>query len=306
MASIQTVRGPIAPEDLGPTLIHEHLIVDFIGAEQTGPHRWQQDEVIARMLPYLLEIKAQGITGFGDCAPMFLGRDPVLLRRLSELADMHIITNTGQYKEPHLPAYAFQLSAEELAATWIQEWREGIGDTGIRPGFIKIAVNPGPLLPIQRKIVRAAALTHLATGLTVASHTGHAVAAQESLDIAEEVGMPLDRYIVVHADGIPDLTDHQRLADRGAWLEYDGLGGRPLAEHLALVEAMLAYGAVDQMLLSHDAGWYHVGEPDGGSVRPFTYLMNEFVPALRARGIGQEVIDRLLIANPARALTVSS
>lgn len=306
MAIIQTVRGRIAPEELGPTLIHEHLIVDFVGADQTGPHRWAPAEVVTRMLPYLQELRAQGITGFGDCAPMFLGRDPALLRRLSELADMHIITNTGQYKEPYLPAYSFELSAEELADTWVQEWREGIGDTGIRPGFIKIAVNPGPLLPIQQKIVRAAALTHLATGLVVASHTGHAVAAQESLDIAAEVGMPLDRYIIVHADAIGDLDEHYRLADRGAWLEYDGLGGRPLAEHLSLVEAMLAYGAVDQLLLSHDAGWYHVGEPNGGSVRPFTYLMSEFVPALRARGVSQEVIDRLLIANPARALTVSS
>ncbi len=309
MPHIETVSGPIAPEALGPTLIHEHVLVDFGGAAITGPHRWDRDRVVERMLPYLQAVREQGITALADCAPMFLGRDPLLLQRLAALCGLHLITNTGLYKEPYLPAWAFDLSADELASRWIAEARTGIdaggSDAGgIRPGFIKIAVNPGPLIPIQRKIVAAAALTHLATGLVVASHTGHALAAHESLDIAAAAGMPLDRYIIVHADGIAALDDHLSLAERGAWLEYDGLGGRPADGHADLLLAMLERGYERQLLLSHDAGWYHVGEPNGGEVRPYTFLLDEFAPLLRRRGVDQATLDRLLIDNPARALAI--
>lgn len=302
MAFIQTVRGRIHPSELGLTLIHEHVMCDFVGAEQTGPHRWDRAAVVARMLPYLQEIVAQGVSGFGDCSPRYIGRDPLLLRRLSELSGLHIITNTGFYKAPYLPAWAEQTMPEELAEHWIAEWEEGIEGTGVRPGFIKIAVNPGPLIPVQRAIVRAAALTHLATGLTVASHTAHVQAAQESLDIVEQAGMDPARFIVVHANAINELTEHDALAARGAWLEYDGIGPESLDWHLTLVRHALERGYERQVLLSQDAGWYRVGEPNGGAVRPYTDLVARFVPLLGAAGIAAEEVHQFLVENPRRAL----
>jgi len=79
MAIIQTVRGAIAPEDLGRTLAHEHIMVDFVGAAQTGAHRWVRDDVVQRMLPYLQALSQRGLSGFVDCTPMYLGRDPLVL-----------------------------------------------------------------------------------------------------------------------------------------------------------------------------------------------------------------------------------
>jgi len=305
MPYIQTVRGRIHPSELGLTLMHEHVLCDFIGAEKTGPHRWDRAQVAERMAPYLQAIADQGIKAFVDCSPRYIGRDPLLLRHLSERTGLHILTNTGFYKEPFLPPWVFEVSAEELAEHWVAEWQEGIEGTGVRPGFIKIAVNPGALVPIQQKIVRAAALTHLQTGLLVASHTGEAQAAFESLGIAEKAGMDLARYVIVHANGIADLADHDALAARGAWLEYDGLRADTAEWHLTLVRHALERGYGDQILLSHDAGWYEAGQPQGGTVRPYTYLMAEFVPLLRQAGLGEEEIHRLLVENPRRALTIS-
>lgn len=306
MAFIQTVRGRIHPSELGLTLIHEHVMCDFVGAEETGPHRWDREAVASRMLPYLQAIAAQGVHGFGDCSPRYIGRDPLLLRRLSELSGIHIITNTGFYKAPYLPRWAESASPEELAAHWIAEWEEGIEGTGVRPGFIKIAVNPGPLAPVQRAIVRAAALTHQATGLTVASHTGHALAARESLEIVEAAGMDPARFIVVHANAIQDLAAHDELAERGAWLEYDGISPESLDWHLTLVRRALERDYARQVLLSHDAGWYRVGEENGGEVRPYTDLMSRFVPLMRKAGIQESAIRQLLVENPRRALEVES
>lgn len=298
---IQTVSGRISPEQLGMTLIHEHIIVDFIGADRVNKNRYDEDEVFEVMLPYLEEIRKLGVTGFCDCAPMFLARAPRLLERLATAANMHILTNTGLYKEPYLPQYAFEKSADELAEIWTGEMENGIEDTGIKPGFIKIAVNPGHLIPVQEKIVRAAARTSLATGLTIAAHTGHGVAAMEELDILEEEGVPLSKFIFVHAG---TDKDHD-VARRGAWVEYDGISEAQADRYMTLIKGMLDNGYEDNLLLSQDAGWYNVGQPKGGNIRGYAYIIEEFLPLMRKSGIDQNTIDKLMIANPARALSIN-
>jgi phosphotriesterase-related protein len=304
MAVIETVQGPIAPEALGFTLIHEHIMCDFVGARDTGSHRWVRDRVVATMAPHLHALRDRGVTGFIDCSTMCLGRDPLILLRLSLLTGLHILTNTGLYKEPYLPQEVFNMSAQALADRWVTEWREGIEGTGIRPGLIKIAVNPGRLLPVQRMIVRAAAIAHQSTGLLVVAHTGDAVAARESLDIIEAEGMSPSRYVIVHADQIPEPEVHVELAERGAWLEYDAIGTRPIDDHVALVSRMLEWGFEDQLLLSQDAGWFEVGEPNGGVVRPYTTIVDEFIPRLMDTGVDDNQVYKLFVQNPREALAV--
>lgn len=303
---IQTVRGRIDPGELGFTLPHEHVMCDFIGAAETGPHRWEREEVIEVMRPYLERICELGVRGFVDCSPAFIARDPLVLRRLSELTRLHIVTNAGLYKEPFLPAYAFDESADELAARWIAEFEEGIGDTGVKPGFIKVAVNPGRLIPIQQKIVRAAARTHLATGALIASHTVSGVAALEQLDILEEEGVAPDRFVYVHADEEPEMAHHFAVAERGAWVEYDQLKKQEEERHLRLVAAMVDAGYADQLMISHDAGWYQVGEERGGEVRDYEYIPGTFLGRMRSVGLGDEVVHQLIVENPARAFAMSA
>jgi phosphotriesterase-related protein len=306
MGMIQTVCGPIPAETFGRALPHEHVLVDFIGADRTGPHRWNTDEVAEVLLPYLLAARKQGVTGFVDCTPAFLGRDVRLLRRLAQAADLHVVTNTGLYKEPYLPPYAFSESADQLAERWVHEWMQGIDGTDIRPGFIKIAVNPGALIPIQQKIVRAAARASRRTGLTVACHTAHGIAAMETVALLQKENLSLARYIFVHADAEPERRFHVEAAKAGAWVEYDAIGWKPLSEHVRLITQFLADGLADRLLLSHDAGWYHVGEPRGGEVKPYTPLLAELLPALEKEGLKPEMRDRLLVENPRRAFAIAA
>lgn len=300
---IETVRGPISPETFGTALPHEHMMVDFIGADKTGPHRWNADEVCEVMLPYLQAARKQGISGFVECTPAYLGRDVRILRRLSEATGLHILTNTGLYKEPYLPPYAFTESEDQLADRWVRESKEGIEGTDIRPGFIKIAINPGPLIPVQKKIVRAAARTSLRTGLTIACHSGHGPATLEAIGLLQKEGLPLSRFIFVHAEAEPDRKYHIEVARAGAWVEYDAIGWRPIAEHVRLITQFLADGLAGRLLLSHDAGWYHVGEERGGNIKPFTPLLGELIPALEKEGLTPELRRKLLIENPREAFT---
>jgi len=310
---ILTVRGPIEPGALGTTLPHEHVLVDFIGADQTNPNRWQHDEVIARVLPFLLQLKALGAQSLVECTPAYLGRDPLLLKKLSEKSGLHLLTNTGYYAaagNKFLPAYAFTETAEQLAARWIREAREGIDGTGIRPGFMKISVNApkGTLEGLDRKIVRAAALAHRETGLTIASHTGIAAPAREQLDVLEAEGVRPEAFVWVHAQAqamsLKNLNPYLELARRGCWVSLDGLADDNVNIYAEVVDLLKTEGLLHRVLLSHDAGWYRPGEPNGGEFRPYTTLFQKFLPELKKRGFTAAELRQLTVTNPAEAFTI--
>ena len=305
VASIDTVTGPVAADRLGVTLMHEHVLVDFIGAARASPSRYDANAVFQAVLPHLQEVRRLGCRTLVECTPAYLGRDPRLLRRLSEASEIYILSNTGYYgaaNDKHLPAHAFDETAEQLAARWIRESERGIDDTGIKPAFLKIGVDQSPLSAVDAKLVRAAALTHRETGLAIASHTDSGAAALEELDLLERAGVPASAFIWVHAQSEGDASFHTRAARRGAWLEFDDVSPASVTRHVELVRGMKEHGFLGRVLLSHDAGWYRVGEPGGGQFRPYDTLFTTFIPALKAAGFGDAEVQQLLVAQPREAL----
>ena len=142
-----TVTGPLPAKKLGKTLPHEHVLVDFRGVDAVQSAQYDQAAVAEVVRPYLEDLSSTGGHTLFECTPAFLGRDPKLLRSLSKTTGLQIVTNTGYYgarNDQHLPEHVSSDSVDELAARWIAEWENGIGDTDIRPGFIKIGVDAGP------------------------------------------------------------------------------------------------------------------------------------------------------------------
>jgi len=305
---IQTVLGRITADQLGFTLPHEHVICDFIGADKTGRHRWEVDAVIARMLPMLSQLKDRGVTAFVDCTPAYIGRDPRILQKLARQTDLHILTNTGYYGgagDKYVPKHAYTESADQLSARWMFEWNDGIEGSGVKPGFMKIGVDElkdDRLSDIDEKLVRAAARTSLRSGLPVVCHTGGGPAGLKATNIFIEEKAAPDRFIVAHSDG-HGLHINRQIADLGAWVSFDGISRRPLDQHLKLIQAMIEKHS-GRLLLSHDNGWYNVGEPNGGQIRDFNYLPDTLIPALRANGVGDAMIRQLTVTNPAQAFTI--
>jgi predicted metal-dependent phosphotriesterase family hydrolase len=304
---ILTVRGPIAPRDLGTTLMHEHVMVDFAGADKVSRDRYDPDEVFKVALPHLRALKKKGCRTLVECTPAYLARDAALLRRLSEASGLHIVTNTGYYgaaDDKAVPAHAYRETPDQLAARWTEEFRGGIEGTGIRPGFLKIGVDKGRLSEIDRKLIVAAARSHVQTGLRIAVHTGDGAAALDILDTLKEEGVSPEAYVWIHAQSETDRSIHVRAAEAGAWLEFDGVGPKSLDQHVAAVTDMIRRGHLGRLLVSQDAGWYHVGEPGGGDYRGYTFLFEAFLPALRNGGVTEAQISTLLEDNPARVLTL--
>ena len=303
---VQTVTGPVAADRLGLTLMHEHVLVDFIGADQVSRSRYDADLAFTVILPHLTQLKALGCGTLVECTPAYLGRDVVLLQRLSKASGLNIITNTGYYgaaKDKHLPAHAFSETAEQLATRWIGEFENGIDGTSVKPAFMKIGVDEAPLSDVDAKLVQAAALTARATGLPIASHTTSGAAAVAEIAILDRASVPAASFIWVHAHNERDSGFHIRAAKAGAWVEFDGVSETSVARHVELVVTMKAQGLLDRVLVSHDAGWFRVGEPNGGAFRPFDSIFTKLLSALGEAGVTKEEIRLLLVENPARALT---
>jgi len=304
---VMTVLGPLPARGLGRVLIHEHVMVDFIGADQVTPARYNADEVFAKALPFLVQAKAAGCDTLVECTPAYLGRDAALLRRLARASGLHIVTNTGFYgaaDDKYVPRFAYTETADELALRWVREFEDGIPPDNVRPGIMKIGVDPGQLSEIDAKLVRAAARCHKRTGLAIAAHTGDGVAALAELEILKEEGVDPSAFIWVHAQSEKDPSIHERAAQQGAWVEFDGISSKTIDQHVELVMHMKRAGLLRRVLISQDAGWYHVGQPGGGEFRGFEGLFTEFLPALRKAGATEKDIQTLLVRNPAGALAL--
>jgi phosphotriesterase-related protein len=308
--TIHSVLGPVPPSSFGFTLPHEHVMVDFVGAEMTNRSRWNSAEVIARMQPYLLAAKRSGVRGFVDCTPAYLGRDPRILKRLAQNTGLHILTNTGYYGDAegrYLPPSANSETATQIAARWLAEWRFGIDDTGVRPGFIKIrvdglAADRSQMSEMDCKILAAAAELSRKTRMAVTCHSPGHSGLSAALRFTAEGGDP-GKFIVAHCDN-NGLELNQRITAAGSWVSIDGIGRKPEADHLAIVLPLLQKSP-DRLLLSMDSGWYNVGEKDGGKINGFNALTDRFLPALRAAGVTTAQINHVTIDNPARVFAAT-
>jgi len=304
---IMTVNGPMRPSDLKFTLSHEHILVDFIGAEKVNKNRYDSNEVFTAALPYLKDVKARGCDTLVDCTPAYLGRDVLLLQRLSKASGLNIISTTGYYgavQEKYVPPHAYTETSLQLANRWIAEWKEGIGGTTIKPGFIKTGVDKAPLSEVQRKLIEAAAITHLETGLTIGVHTGNGEAANEQLEILTARKVAPAARIWIHAHDEKDQTYHIAAAQRGSWVSFDGINPKTVKENVHFLQTMKEAGLLNAVLVSQDSGWYHVGEPKGGTFNHYNTIFTDFMPALKQNGFTQKEIDTLFITNPAKAFTI--
>ncbi|TDK41845.1 phosphotriesterase family protein [Algoriphagus formosus] len=304
---INTVAGPISIDSMGLTLIHEHMLVDFIGADSINSGRWNRDSVEQKVLPFLLEIEQYGVQSILDCTPSYLAKDPLLLKSLSDKSGIQILTNTGFYGAvggKYLPDFVQKESAEQLADRWIAEFENGIEGTGIKPGFIKISVNEADTIsPIDQKLVKAAGITHQKTGLTIASHTGTWRTAVQEVRILQEMRVNPSEFVWVHAQNEPVFENYKVAAEMGVWISLDGIGWAidPYVDRLIFAKEN---GILGNVLISHDAGWYDPAKAGGGDFQPFTNIFEKLIPILNGKGFTEEDWDLLLKENPKSAFSI--
>jgi predicted metal-dependent phosphotriesterase family hydrolase len=301
---LQTVTGSIGAELAGSMLAHEHVLVGFVEDGKLTPDLYDRDEVVTAIAPLLLLLKEAGCSTMVDCAPEYLGRDPYILRQLSELTGVHLVTNTGFYKKPYLPAFVYELPERELAELWKREAEQGIGESGVYPGFIKIALNDGTAIDeIQLKILRAAMRASLDTGLPIQCHTIGSGVAMHAHDVMKQAQFDQERFIWVHAQTFQDDDVYLRLAAEGGWISIDSISMKHYREQVELLLRMHRLGIGDRVLLSQDTGWYNVGQPGGGAIHPYHLLFTDFIPAAAADGLDAAWLQQCVTSHAFQAMS---
>ena len=304
--TIHTVKGPVEIDSLGLILPHEHLFTDLRGPHVPEYAQGDPSAVLEVVEPYLAEAAAAGATVLVECSTIGVGRNLPVLQGLADATSIHIVAPTGVYRDAFIPASLREVSEDYLADLWTKELTEGIEGTSIRAGFIKLAMSDDGPTPLEIRNLRAAVNASQRTGAVIASHTIGGTVAKKEMDVLEEAGHDLQRFIWIHAQTEPDVSELAAAARRGAYIELDSVGAphQSQPELLNVTVALIEAGHVDHLLLSHDAGWYNPGKPNGipdEGYRGYTALMKDFLPALSSRGLSAEQLRQITVQNPARA-----
>jgi len=305
---VRTVLGDIAPEALGRTDYHEHLLQ----ASPLLPGDDLDDVDLSRREAELL--RDSGFDALVDLTPVGLGRDPAALVAISRATGMQVVGATGVHRRQHyLPDHPVRgWIADDLLACFVAEVQDGLlpdpfapGDRlDARAGVIKVGTGYWDISAFEERVLEAAAEAHRVTGVPVVCHTEHGTATWEVADLLQRHGMARDKLVLAHVDRNPDPQLHAELAASGVYLGYDGPARAKYWPDSTLVDCMLAVaemGGADRLLLGGDVARRTSFVAYGG-MPGMAYLGDRFVPRLRRAG-GEELVHAVLVANPARAFT---
>ncbi|MHB1315504.1 MAG: phosphotriesterase family protein [Christensenellales bacterium] len=321
MAQINTVLGKIDAKDLGPTLIHEHILIADWSMRMAFSDWVDIKEFIGYAVKKLKRAKAGGIKTIVDCTPANLGRDIHVMREVSEKAQINIIASTGLY---HFEDWWIRDKEPAwFAEQFIKECEHGIMGTGSLPGVIKCATDVKGVTPVNRNLLKIASIIHKNTDLPIITHasvSNHAGLAQQ--DVFIEEGVDISTVLIGHCNDSKEADYLESILKRGSYIGMDRFGVHTLArqeDRVWITAEMYRRGYADKMLLSCDhsafldytdqelftrkSPWEAFKAVDLDTFpEQYSYLTEVTVPQLQEAGVPQEAINRMLVDNPKRFL----
>ena len=338
----QTVLGPIPGDELGITLPHEHLLIDFrlmyrepegssgrgrasepVGLQNhyeilydwtrnlDNLHLFDEKTAIEEALEFCLE----GGRTLVDATSVGIGREPLALQRISRATGLHVIMGAGYYVAACHPPDMDRRTQDQITREIVRDVTEGVGDTGVRAGMIGEIGCTWPWTANERKSVRGAAEAARETGAPLMIHPGRDPAAPEAhLEEVRKTGLDLGRVIMCHIDRtIADPARLKALAETGCFLEYDLFGTEISFYPLGEIEMPSDAERMRQILWLLEQGharqvlmshdiFSKVHLTRYGG-HGYGHILRRIVPRLRKKGLGDKELKTLLVENPTRAVT---
>lgn len=311
---VRTVLGDIAPEELGVTYMHEHLIIDSPLVADRLPHIHlpSVDEAVAELSP----CADAGAGAMVDTMPAASGRSVVRLAAISQRTGIHVVAVTGLHTEKYYPGqpWAQEANPDILADLFEADIADGIDRfeytgpvierTAHRAGLMKVVTSGPDTTSRDHRLFEAAAEVNRRTGAPILSHCEEGRGALEQLALFEQVGMPLHRVVLSHTDKIPEPALHKELLSSGVHLEYDQAlrqGGDEKPATARLLADMIDAGFGSQLMLGTDGARRTLWTSLGGSPG-LAWLLTGFADVLDAHGVNADARRRLLVTNPASFL----
>ncbi len=314
MAMVNTVTGPMSTDDLGFTLMHEHVMVSASGLFDCHPDLFGPDPR-AIAIEALKQAKEGGVDTMVDATTFDLGRKAPLLREVSEASGINIINVTGWWLD--VPRFLVGVSIDQMAAEFIRDVRDGFRGTDIKAGLLKCAADSEGVTPPLEVMCRAVARAHHETGLPIMVHsfpTGQV--GRRQIAIFKEEGVDLSRVKIDHSNDTTDVEYLKWILDQGCYLGLDRYPGRLVSPHMRTVtmKKLIDEGYAEQLCPSHDCVCTGVLKQREDGTMPtehvisgpnrhrFLYMKYEVIPELQEMGVADSVIDTLFRENPKRFL----
>ena len=321
MAQVETMQGPVDVDDLGPTLMHEHVFV--LNTEHVQNYGegawWDEEQQVVDAIEKLRRLGDKGVTTIVDPTVIGLGRYIPRVQRIAADVPVNIVVATGVYTYGDLPFVYAQRGPgaplggdEPMIADFVKDITVGIADTGVKAAFLKCAVEHPDLSPGVERALRAVAATHKETGVPITVHTNPgAETGSKVVDILRQEGADLSKVVLGHSGDSNDVDHLKSLADTGATLGMDRFGidvYNSTDDRVSTIVALAADGYADRMVLSHDASCYiDWFGPDVMQLREtimpnwhYEHISDDVLPALLDRGVTQSQIDQMMVENPKR------
>lgn len=304
--SVNTVLGPIDLADLGWTLPHEHIVVGLSGAALDPAVTFDQAATESKAVALLKVARARGLRSMVDMTTIEMGRDPLMLRSISERAEVNIVCATGFFtEEVGIPHHFRYLTEQEIADIYVSEIETGIGPSGVKAGVIKAASGHRTVTELEEKFIGAAAIAHLRTGVPVLTHTGRGGGGERQAELLLEAGVPPTQIVIGHSDVSADLKYHLRLLRTGVFVGFDRIGQTtfmPDEVRAGCVSTVIHMGYTNQITMSLDAHVAWMGRPNDLVMEEsdFSYLHDTFFPRLTRLGVQDEDLESIMTTNVAR------
>ena len=318
MTKINTALGPITPEQLGPTLMHEHMVLAYPGWDMDALCQHLEFSQLAKICADALgEVKQYGVKTVVDASPNDLWRNVELDRVVAEKTGLNIICATGMYYEAEgMPAYLKFRSqvmdiVTELYETFMHELTVGIGKTGIKAGAIKVATGHAAITPYEEKVLKAAARAQKETGVPILTHTQQGTMGPEQAALLIGEGADARKIIIGHMCGNANMEYQVSVIDKGVCLGFDRWGLDflfPDNLRRATVLGLLGLGFADRIVLSQDCNAQILGRPFvmPDFIQPlianwsYTHIFKNIIPQLKQAGVTDAQVGQMLVENPRR------
>ncbi|GAC1608924.1 MAG: phosphotriesterase-related protein [Mycobacteriales bacterium] len=319
MTDVATVQGPLPAAELGWTLMHEHIFVKNPELEHNFPSaEWDEDGMFALARAGMQSLADRGIRTLVDLTVMGLGRSIERIQRVAQDCPVNIVVATGYYTQRDLPSFFHNRGPgllaggeDPLAGMFVKDIREGIGDTGVKAGMIKVVTDKWGITPDVERVLEGAARAHLETGVPITTHTNAAMrGGLEQQAFFRDRGVDLQHVVIGHCGDTTDVDYLRELMDNGSPIGLDRFGMDIMATEADRIDTtvrLCELGYADRLTLSHDASFFSVNlEPaTRNRLMPnwnHRTVSDRVLPEMRRRGVTDETIEQIMVANPARIL----
>ncbi len=318
MSQVHTVQGPVEADELGLTLVHEHVRFRDEAVAEQWPGRYDEQLELDAALLAVNGAKDRGVRTIVDPTAMFGGRDVSFMKRVADETGVQIVACTGIYSYDYLPHYFENRDVDVMADHFVEDIEIGVQGTGIRAAFLKCAADAAGVTEHVEKIHRACARASLQTGAPIMAHSMPAVGTgPRQVEIFREEGVEMAKVQIAHCGDTEDVAYIEGLIEQGVYVGLDRYGLEmylPIDKRNATAAELLRRGHAERLMISQDfcatIDWFPPEAAEvfegQGAIRNWsmTLVFDEVVPALRQAGAMDDAsFQTVFVENPKRWLT---